>query len=134
MATNEALYSISLAADASLGVYTGVPGQPGSAVPNSGKQYRFVKVTGKQQCGLATDGGDRVVGVLQNKPQQPGAAATVGIWGVTLLTAGGAVAAGDNVESDAEGRAVKAASGNGNGVALSASANAGELISVLLTI
>jgi hypothetical protein len=134
MASNEALYSISLAADASVGMYTGVPGQPGSAVPNSGKQYRFVKVTGKEQCGLATAGTDRVVGVLQNKPQQPGAAATVGIWGVSLVTAGGAVAAGDNVESDAEGRAVKAAAGDGNGVALSASANAGELISVLLTI
>ena len=133
MASNEALYSISLAADASVGMYTGVPGQPGSAVPNSGKQYRFVKVTGKEQCGLATAAADRVIGVLQNKPQQPGAAATVGIWGVSLVTAGGAVAAGDNVEADSEGRAVKS-TGTGNGVALSASANAGELISVLLTI
>lgn len=133
MAFNERIESISLAADASIGIYTGVPGQPGAAVPNSGKQYRFVKVTGKSQCGLATAATDRVVGVLQNKPQMPGAAATVGIYGVSLLTAGAAVAAGDSVVSDAEGRAVKATSGNGKGVALTASANAGELVSVLLT-
>ena len=134
MAFNESIASISLAADASLGIYTGVPGQPGSAVPNSGMQYRFVKVTGKAQCGLATDSGDRVVGVLQNKPQNPGAAATVGTWGISYVTAGAAVAPGDNVTSDAEGRAVKATAGVGNGVALTASANAGELVSVLLTI
>lgn len=133
MAFEEQISSISLAADASIGVYTGVPGQPGSAVPNSGKQYRFLKVTGKAQCGLAVASTDRVVGVLQNKPQQPGAAATVGIWGVSFVTAGGVVAAGDSVDPDAEGRAVKS-TGRGNGVALSASANAGELISVLLTL
>lgn len=134
MASNEALYSISLAADASVGIYTGVPGQPGSAVPNSGMQYRFLMVTGKQQCGLATDAGDKIIGVLQNKPQQPGAAATVAVWGVSLVTAGGAVNPGDNVTTDAQGRAIKDAAGAGVGVALTASANAGELISVLLTI
>lgn len=134
MAFNESIASISLAADASVGIYTGVPGQPGSAVPNSGMQYRFLKVTGKAQCGLATDAGDRVIGVLQNKPQQPGAAATVGVWGVTLVTAGAAVNPGENVTTDNQGRAIKASTGTGSGVALTASANAGELISVLLTI
>mgnify|MGYP006278219147 CR=1 FL=1 len=133
MAFNESLASISLAADASIAKYTGVPGQPGSAVPNSGFQYRFVKVTGKAQCGLATAAADRVVGVLQNKPQVNGQAATVGVWGVSLITAGGAIAAGDLLASDAEGRAVKAANaGEAKGVALSASANAGELVSILL--
>lgn len=135
MAVSEALYSISLAADSSIGIYTGVPGQPGSAVPNSGMQYRFVKITGKQQAGLATDGGDTIVGVLNNKPQQPGAAATVAVWGVTLLTAGGAVNPGDLVTADSQGRGVKStAAGEVAGVALTASANAGELISVLLKI
>lgn len=133
MAFNESLSNISLAADASIGIYTGVPGQPGSAAPNSGKQYRFLKVTGKSQVGLSSAAGDHTIGVLQNKPQMPGAAATVGLRGISLVTAGAAVAAGDAVVSDAEGRAVKATSGNGNGVALSTSATAGELISVLLT-
>ena len=133
MAYNEALSNISLAADASIGIYTGVPGLPGSAAPNSGKQYRFLKITGKSQVGLSTAAADRTIGVLQNKPQTPGSAATVGLRGITLLTAGAVVSAGDSVVSDAEGRAIKATSGNGNGVALTASAKAGELISVLLT-
>jgi len=133
MAYNEHLQSISLAADDSVGKYTGVPGQPGSASPNSGMQYRFVKVTGKSQCGLAIDAADRVVGVLQNKPQYPGSAATVGIMGISVVTAGAAVTAGQNVDPDSEGRAVPSA-GAGVGVALTASANAGELISVLLAI
>jgi hypothetical protein len=135
MASNEQISSISLAADASIGIYTGVPGQPGSAVPNSGMQYRFVKVTGKLQAGLATAAGDAIAGVLNNKPQQPGAAATVAVWGVTLLTAGAAVAPGDLITTDSEGRGVKSTvAGEEAGIALSASANAGELISVLLKI
>lgn len=133
MAFEEQISSVSLAADASIGIYTGVPGQPGSAAPNSGMQYRFLKITGKSQCGLAVAPTDRVVGVLQNKPQQPGAAATVGIYGISFLTAGAAIAAGDSVDPDTQGRAIKS-TGRGNGVALTASANAGELISVLLTL
>jgi len=133
MAVEEALYSISLAADASIGIYTGVPGQPGSPQPNSGMQYRFVKVTGKLQAGLSTDSSDTQIGVLQSKPQQPGAAATIGVWGITLLTAGAAVNPGDLVTADSQGRGIKATvDGEEAAVALTASANAGELISVLL--
>ena len=54
MAYDEAIRSISLDADSSIAVYTGVPGLPGSADPNGGKQYRFVKVTGAGTVGLAT--------------------------------------------------------------------------------
>lgn len=133
MAYNEQITSISLAADASIGIYTGVPGQPGSAVPNSGMQYRFLKVSGKSQCGLSTDEGDVVVGILQNKPQQPGAAATVGVWGISLLTAGEALNPGELVGPDTQGRAVKAPM-SGIAVVLTPSANAGELVSVLLKI
>lgn len=133
MAYNEQITSLSLAADASIGIYTGVPGQPGSAVPNSGMQYRFLKVTGKSQCGLSTDEGDIVVGILQNKPQQPGAAATVGVWGISLLTAGEALNPGELVGPDPQGRAIKAPT-SGCAVVLTPSANAGELVSALLKI
>ena len=77
MAYEESLRSITLNADSSLGIYTGVPGQPGSPDPHGGKQYHFVKVTGVHQVGLA-DATAAVVGVLQNKPQGTGQAATVG--------------------------------------------------------
>jgi hypothetical protein len=103
----EGVSSISLDADASIGLYTGVPGLPGSATPNGGKQYYFVKMTGTHQAGLCTAAADDVVGVLRNKPQVPGAAATVGVRGVVLLTAGGVISSGDDLCPDSSGRAVK---------------------------
>lgn len=133
MAFEENIYSVSLTADASLAKYTGVPGQPGSAVPNSAFQYRFVKVTGKAQVGLATDPGDRVVGVMQSKPQVVGQAATIGIWGISLVSSGGVVAAGDPITTNAQGQGVKSSDpAQSRGVALTSSTIAGELISVLL--
>ena len=130
----ESLVSITLDADESVGVYTGVPGLPGSAVPNSGNQYRFLKVTGKHQVGLATGTGDKIVGVLQNKPQYPGSASTVAISGVSLVAAGGAVAAGDPVTTDGEGRGVVGAIGTDYvvGVAVEDAGAAGHLFPVLL--
>ena len=117
----EILRSISLVADSSLAGYTGFPGLPGSAVPNTGKQYRFVKVTGKIQVGLATAGTDRAVGILQNKPQKLGEAATVAVFGASLVISGAGdgtgsnpaiIAPGDLVVADAEGRAIKAPASN----------------------
>lgn len=131
MAYEENIKSISFDADASIGIYTGVPGQPGSAIPNGGRQFRLLKLTGKNQVGLATAGTDRVIGVLQNKPQKPGMAATVGQEGVTMLTAGAAVAVGDALVADAQGRAVTGspAAGSKTLVAVTPAAGAGELFS-----
>ncbi len=131
MAYEESLKSISLDADDSLAVYTGVPGMVGSASPNSGHQYKFVKVTGRHQVGLA-GAGDTVVGVLQNKPQVDGQAATVGIFGVSVVRTGGAVDPGDEVEVDANGCAVALSAGTSVGVAIEGAAGADLLISVLL--
>jgi hypothetical protein len=128
MSYEENLRSLSLNADASIGIYTGVPGMPGSAVPNIGMQYRFVKITGSEQVGLCTDDLDLNVGILQNKPQTPGAAATVGYEGVSNVVAGGVVNAGDLVVSDATGRAVAGA--GGVWVALKPAAAADVLIPV----
>ena len=107
MAYDEAIRNITLTADASLSGYTGVPGTPGSADPNYGKaQYRFVKITGAKQCGLATAAADLVVGVIQNKPQVAGQAGTVAIRGVTQVLTGGAFNPGDKIDTDSTGRAV----------------------------
>lgn len=145
MAFEEGLKSISLAADSSIGIYTGVPGLPGSTDPNNGKQYCFVKVTGAKTAGLATAATDRVIGVLQNKPQNTGAAATVGFQGVSFVVTGSgvastAIAAGDRIVSDSAGAAVKFTVDASYtttpkvvcGTALAASSVAGELIPVLL--
>jgi len=133
MAYEESLRSITLNADSSLGVYTGVPGQPGSPDPHGGKQYHFVKVTGAHQVGLA-DAAAPVVGVMQNKPQGAGQAATVGIAGVSKVVSDVPVAAGAVIKVSADGQATAAGTGPTVGIALSATANAGELVNVLLTL
>jgi predicted RecA/RadA family phage recombinase len=133
MAYEESIRSITLNADSSLAVYTGVPGQPGSADPNGGNQYRFVKVTGAHQCGRADADDTVIVGVLQNKPQREGNAATVAIRGVSKVVAAEAIEAGDLVYCSADGRATDTAgAGSVCGIALSTVAAAGELVSVLL--
>src|SRR5215831_16137114 len=114
MAYEESLRSISLDADASIGIFTGVPGTPGAANPNSGKQYYFVKVTGERTVGL-TVAADRALGVLQNKPQGVGHAATVGIYGVTKLICGAGISAGARVQSDANGAGVTFSTGVARG-------------------
>jgi hypothetical protein len=128
----ENLKSYSANGDASVGIWTGVPGQPGSAVPNTGMQYRGLKITGANQVGLATGASDLVVGILQNKPQKPGMACTVGHIGISMGVAGGAVSAGDEVVVDDTGRFVPGA-GTGGGlrfVSHSIAAGAGEIIAL----
>lgn len=133
MAYDEGLRSISLAADATIAGYTGVPGLPGSADPNGGKQYKFVKVTGAKTCGLATGASKEVViGVLQNKPQVTGQAATVAIRGVSRVVAGGAVDAGTTVTVNSDGEAEETTDNElVVGVAVTSGADQ-EIISVLL--
>lgn len=71
----------------------------------SGAQYCFVKQVagGIALCGA----GEKPFGVLQNKPKQ-GAAATVAVGGQSVLKAGGVIAAGASIVSDANGKAVTA--------------------------
>ena len=130
MSYEERAVSISLDADSSIGIYTGVPGQPGSASPNGGKQYHFVKLTGAHTVGLSTAADDLSVGILQNKPQEAGAAATVAIFGVSNVVASDAINAGDLVAPTANGDAVADAT-NGKWMAIAPAAGAGELIPVL---
>jgi hypothetical protein len=133
MAYEESLRSITLNADSSLGIYTGVPGQPGSPDPHGGRQYHFVKVTGVHQVGLG-DGTGPCIGVMQNKPQGTGQAATVAIAGVSKVVADAPITAGAKVQVSADGQATSAGATAVVGIALSTTANAGELVNVLLTI
>lgn len=133
MAYDEAIRNITLTADASLAGYTGVAGTPGAASPHYGKaQFRFVKITGAKQAGLATAAADPVVGICQSKPQVTGEAATVAIRGISMVLAGGPFAAGAKIDCDASGRAVAAGAGAGIAIAVEAATTANELTSVLL--
>jgi hypothetical protein len=133
MAYEESLRSITLNADSSLGIYTGVPGQPGSPDPHGGRQYHFVKITGVHQVGLA-DATNAVVGVMQNKPQNSGNAATVAIAGVSKVVSDVAITAGDAIKVSADGQAAKTGTGPTVGIAITTTANPGELVDVLLTL
>ena len=136
MSYEESLRSVSLNADASLAVYTGVPNLPGSASPNYGFQYRFVKITAAHQVGLATTkASDIAVGVMQNKPQVTGQAATVAIRGISNVMAGEAIAVGAAVTTDSTGRAITGTPGTDKcyGIALAAATAANTLVPVLLS-
>lgn len=137
MAYDEGLRSITLIADASVGIYTGPPGMPGSLSPNGGSQFKFVKVTtAPGNVGLCTALLNEIpVGILQNKPQSAGGAATVGVRGVSmvLVGAGQTFTGNEPVKIDALGCAAVGISGTDpiRGTALTAG-GAGDLISVLL--
>lgn len=137
MSYEEALRTITLEADSTIGIFTGPPGVPGSTNPNYGKQYRFLKVTAVHKAGLCdTTTNEICVGVLQNKPQAVGAAATVAIAGVSNVMSGGAITAGAPVKVDANGAAVAATPGTDAalyvGVALGTTTGSGQLLPVLL--
>jgi hypothetical protein len=131
MSYQETLVNITLDADSSIGVFTGVAGTPGAAANNAALQYRFVKVVGEHQAGLCTAATDNTVGVLQNKPQGVGHAATVALSGVSHVEAAGAITAGATVTSDSVGRATPSAS-NVKGIAIHSASVAGQLVPVLL--
>jgi hypothetical protein len=94
-------------------------------------QYKFVDVDATGRAALGANGG-RVVGVVQNKPNT-GESAELCHSGISKVIAGAAVTAGDELQSDATGRAVLATTTNQRiGVALQSAGAAGALIAVLL--
>lgn len=134
---DETLVNITLDAHDNIAVDTRPPytgnTPPTGASAAAGFQYRFVQVSGAHQCDLydGTTAGNVAVGVLQNKPQVEDMAATVAIFGVSLVEAGGTVSAGDAVEGDSTGRAISLSTGVALGLALDGGAE-GEIIPVLL--
>lgn len=74
--------------------------------------------------------GARPLGVA-NAAYDSGEQAGVNTHGELLVEAGAAVAVGDEVQSDAQGRAITKAAGIGWGVARDAAAAAGDYIRVL---
>jgi hypothetical protein len=94
-------------------------------------QYKFVDVNSSGQLALASNGG-RAIGVLQNKPTS-GQVGELTHDGISKVVAGAAVTAGNEIMSDASGRAILGVSTNqGLGVALESAGGAGVLIAVLL--
>lgn len=55
----------------------------------------------------------------------------VDVLGICLVTAGAAIAAGAEVESNAGGQAITLAAGKSNGIALDAAAAVGDVIRIV---
>ena len=106
----------------------------------SANQFRFVNVNSSGETIALTAAGERMVGLQEDKPGEATAAAgevsEVSISGVIKVIAGATVAAGQEVKSDDEGRAVDATTPVNlhfvAGTALTGGA-VGELISVLIS-
>jgi hypothetical protein len=97
----------------------------------SAAQYKFVKQANTGRVSVCTVGGENAFGVLQNDPAAIDREAQVAILGVTKVMAGGTVAIGDLIETDASGRAVTASSGVILGEAVTGG-SVGSIISMLL--
>jgi len=77
----------------------------------SSSQFKFVTLESDGQVDLADAAGERCFGVLENDPAS-GEEATVVVSGQTRITCGGTVAAGAQLQTDASGDAITAASGD----------------------
>ncbi|KIC38153.1 hypothetical protein RA27_20525 [Ruegeria sp. ANG-R] len=88
--------------------------------------HRFVTVAGAQ----AGDG-DAVLGVSHND-EVSGRAVAVDVIGVRDMIAGAAIAQGVEVQSDANGQPITRAAGTAAGRALTAAANPGDIVKILI--
>ena len=93
-----------------------------------------MQITAASTVGLADASvTDAVIGVMQNKPQYTGSAATVAIAGVSKVEAGATIVGGNPISVKADGTAIVALTGKPVvGYALTGGAD-GEIISVLLS-
>jgi len=77
----------------------------------SSAQFKFVTLESDGKVDLADAAGERAIGVLLNDPAA-GESATVAISGKVMVTSGGTIAAGAQIQTDASGDALTAAAGD----------------------
>lgn len=97
----------------------------------STKQYRFVTLSSGQVAVVASAGAD-AIGVLSDKPAAAGRPARVVVGGVTKVILGATVAQDAEVQSDANGAGITAASGDyvlGKAIE---GGDSGDIVAVLL--
>lgn len=77
-----------------------------AAADLSGNQFNVVTVDAAGQVNVPAANTDPIIGVLQDKPAAVGRAGNVSIGGKTKVLSGGAINAGDQLESDGAGGVV----------------------------
>ena len=105
-----------------------------AAADLSAKQHTFVLIDTNGKVAANTVSGGPVVGVLQDKPNADGKAASVGVAGVTKLVAGGTVASGAKVMSHTDGTGILCTAGLFFAGIVLIGADAGEVMTVQLGI
>lgn len=101
----------------------------------SSDQFKFVLTAADGEVDVVSSAGGQADGVLMNAPSAQGRPATVAYAGRVKVIAGGAITAGDLVQSDASGEAINGVT-TGDfplGRALTSAAD-GELVEILLNI
>jgi len=102
-----------------------------AAADYTADQFTFMDVDTNGRAVQVSSAGGRAIGVLQDKPSALGQAAKIQFGGVTKVVAGAAVTMGDDVQSDGNGEAINALTGDiVLGVAMETAAAQGEIISV----
>ena len=102
-----------------------------AAADLSGDQFSFVTIDATGKAAKVSVAGAAAQGVLENTPKAD-EAANVNIGGVVQATAGAGVTAGDDVASDANGKAVTATTGDVIlGKATTTASGAGTVFSML---
>jgi hypothetical protein len=77
----------------------------------SSSQFKFVTLESDGKVDLADAAGENAIGVLINDPAAD-EAATVVVSGKVMVTSGGTIAAGAQIQTDASGDALTAAAGD----------------------
>jgi len=114
------------------GILTRIPGLVCGATTLIAKQFYAVKLHTDGTVIVASAQGERVTGILQNKPAV-GEAAEVACAGVTKASADAAIAAGDFLTVQSDGQLMTAAGGDYIvGQALEAAAGAGSIFSMMI--
>lgn len=103
----------------------------------SAKQYHCMKLannSGVAEVAVCTAAGEKIIGILQDKPSAQGAVATLVTQGVTKASAGAAITAGALVMTDANGQVITAATAGSTiiGWALESAGGANELVTIML--
>lgn len=98
----------------------------------SGAKWHFVTLQADGQVDIS-GAGENAIGVAMTNPDTVGEATSVALWGRVKVLAGGTIAAGAAVASNAAGRAVARTGGaRGLGIALKGAAN-NEYVEIVLT-
>jgi len=94
-------------------------------------QYYGIKLNSSELAVLASTG-DKIVGVLQDTPDAANQSCKVAYGGITKAIGGAVIAAGAEVQCDADGKFVTKTTGTGVGIAMTACGAEDELFALLL--